>query len=172
MSYTTYNSNYHAIKGWRLKIVEIVDDSRPGQPVGSDIAGEGYLMLNWDTDNFTFHGQTFSRKVYICTVDAGVCHSLFHDIEPDDVLFVTGDLSHRNHFSDYPHLRTTLWIDEFIKDKSGGKIHPLAAGLTCSSNELYGQIADFRYADYCVTCGTETAKVPEGEERFCPSCER
>lgn len=158
------------VKGWPLLVKEIVDDSFSHQEPGTDIEGEGLILPHWQEACVEVGGQIFDRQVYICTSKPELAKKLF-EVEDGEYVFVTGDLSHRQHLAGYPHLQTTLWIENFEVDPSKGTKSPLAGHLECACGDEYTDAADLRYAKHCTRCGVETENIPERTERYCPSCE-
>lgn len=168
---TATQKKFVPVKGWPIKVKTIVDDSMSHQDPGTDIEGEGVVLPDWEEACVRVGGQIFNREVYIVTAREGVAERLYYEVQDGDHLFVTGDLSHRQHLRGFPHLRTTLWVEDFEIDPSKGKVSPLIGYLECADDGEYTSAADLRYAKFCSHCGTEKNNVPESQERYCPSCE-
>ena len=167
----TSGKKFHAIKGWPLKVIKVVDDSFPATGNIDDIAGEGLLLPDWEEATVQVGEEIFDRKVYLSVGNKHLARKVWTEVPDGGYIFVTGDLSHRHHIRGFEHLRTTLWIERFEPDPSEGKRSPLVGHLLCADNEEYVAAAEARYGDTCTHCESETRFVPERALRYCPSCE-
>lgn len=168
---TATQKKFFPVKGWPMLVKELRDDSPTNKPLGTDIEGEGLVLPHWEDACVQVGDQLFDRRVYIITAKEGLAEKLFYGVQDGDHIFVIGDLSHRQHIRGYPHLRTTLWVEDFELDPSKGERSPLVSHLLCSDPEEYVDAADLRYSKFCTHCGSEKFRVPEHNIRYCPSCE-